>query len=453
MDNNKSDFSVGKVSGHIVNLAVPMTIAQLVQVIYSLVDRIYIGHLSSASALALTGLGLTFPIVIIIMAFTNLFGTGGVPLFSISRGEKQEKQAKLFMGNTFTLLCLGAVCLIAPFYLYMEPLLYIFGASDASYPYAYSYLNLYLLGTPFIMITAGMNGFINAQGFGRMGMVTILIGAIVNIILDPVFIFVFNLGIAGAAIATVLSQLLSAVWVVWFLAGKKALLKMQMADLKPDAAVIRKILTLGIAGFIMRISNALVQITAITTLGLFGGDIYIGIMTIVNSVREMFSLPLMGLSNAAQPVIGYNYGAGKYNRIKQAVRFLTPICTVYMLFVWLLIYMFPEAIIKIFNSDEDVVTVGAPALRVFFFGIFMMTFHIIGQAVFTGLGKAKQAIFFSLFQKIAIVVPLMLLLPRLTSLGVSGVFWSEPISNFIGATLCFGTMLLTLKKLTLSSSK
>lgn len=434
-------------------MAVPMTIAQFVQVIYSLVDRIYIGHLSSASALALTGLGLTFPIVIIIMAFTNLFGTGGVPLFSISRGEKRDKRAKKFMGNTFTLLCLGAVCLIIPCYLFMEPILYVFGASEASYPYAYSYLRLYLLGTPFIMITAGMNGFINAQGFGRMGMVTILIGAVVNIILDPIFIFALNLGIAGAAAATVLSQFLSAGWVIWFLVGKKALLKMQPADLWPDMSVIREILTLGIAGFIMRISNALVQITAMTTLGLFGGDIYIGIMTIVNSVREMFSLPLLGINNAAQPVIGYNYGAGKYDRIKQAVRFLTPICTVYMLFVWLVIYMFPEAIIKIFNSDEAVVAAGAPALRIFFFGIFMMTFHIVGQAVFTGLGKAKQAIFFSLFQKIVIVVPLMLLLPRLTPLGVSGVFWSEPISNFIGATLCFGTMLLTIKRLTPPSKK
>ncbi len=438
----QSDFSTGSVYRHIMALAVPMTVAQLVQMLYNIVDRIYIGHLPGGSALALTGLGLTFPVVTLIMAFTNLFGMGGAPLFSIARGRRDGERAERILGNTFSMLCVCCVILTAVCYFLMKPLLYLFGASDASYPYAAEYLRIYLLGTPFAMLGTGMNGFINAQGFAGTGMATVLIGAAVNILLDPVFIFVFGLGVSGAALATILSQLLSAAWVIRFLFGKKSLFRIRKRCMRPEGKLVREIMGLGMAGFVVQVSNGAVQIACNATLRDFGGDVYVGVMTILNSVRDVVAMPMQGLTNASQPVFGFNLGAGAYDRIRKGIVFVTAAGVSYMLFAWLMLFLFPEPIMGVFNSDAELLARGVPALHLYFFGFFMMAFQFVGQSTFVGLGMSKQSVFFSLLRKIIIVVPLTLLLPRAAGLGVMGVFLAEPISNFIGGTASFTTMLV-----------
>ncbi len=438
----RNDFSVGSVWKHIVALAVPMTVAQLVHMLYNIVDRIYIGHLPGGSALALTGLGLTFPVVTLIMAFTNLFGMGGTPLFSIARGHRDTQRAEKIVGNTFSMLCVCCLFLTVFSYLFLKPVLYLFGASDSSYPYASAYLRIYLLGTPFAMIGTGMNGFINAQGFAGTGMATILIGAAVNIILDPIFIFVFDMGVSGAALATVFSQFLSAAWVVKFLLGKKTLFRLQKTCMRLEGKLLKEIVSLGMAGFVVSASNSAVQVACNATLRDFGGDVYVGVMTILNSVRDVVAMPMQGLTNASQPVLGFNLGAGAYGRIKKGIAFVTVAGVSYMLLAWLMLFLFPEQIMGMFNSDAAVLEKGVPALHLYFFGFFMMAFQFVGQSTFVGLGMSKQSVFFSLFRKIMIVVPLTLILPHMAGFGVNGVFLAEPISNFIGGTASFTTMLV-----------
>ena len=351
---NKNDFSQGNIYKHIMGLAIPMTIAQMVQVLYNIVDRIYIGHLQGSSSLALTGLGLTFPIVTIVAAFTNLFGMGGAPLCSIARGKNDMERAEVIMGNTFILLIISSFILMLSSYIFMKPLLYIFGASDITYPYAAEYLKIYLLGTPFIMLGTGMNGFINSQGFGKIGMMTILLGAIINIILDPIFIFYFNLGISGAAIATIISQLLSVIWVMKFLLGDKTILKLNKKSMKLESELSKNIMGLGLAGFVMSATNGAVQIACNATLKGHGGDVYIGIMTVLSSIRDVIMLPIHGVTTGAQPVLGYNYGAKKYDRIKKGIFFITIVTVIYMLIAWIVVFIFPENFIKVFSSDNEV---------------------------------------------------------------------------------------------------
>lgn len=444
---NKSNFAKGSIYKHILALAVPMTIAQMVQVLYNIVDRIYIGHLPGASSLALTGLGLTFPIITIVMAITNLFGMGGAPLCSIARGQQNVKRAEEVMGNTLTMLVISSFILMFLAYTFLKPVLYLFGASDASYPYAMQYMRIYLIGTPFIVIGSGMNGFINAQGFGNIGMITILAGAIVNIILDPIFIFLLGLGIQGAAIATVISQFISVAWVMSFLLGKRTLLKITKDTLKVQFGILKEILGLGMASCLMTATNGVVQVACNTMLKEFGGDVYVGLMTVVNSIRDVAMLPIHGVTAAAQPVLGYNFGAKEYDRIKKGIIFVTFITSVYMVVSWVAVLVFPEPLIRVFNSDPDMISKGISAIHIYFFGFFMMAFQISGQAVFVGLGQSKQAIFFTLFRKVFVVVPLTLLLPRLWNLGVDGIFMAEPVSNFLGGIACYTTMIFTMKKL------
>ena len=451
--NEQNNFARGSVRRHIVRLAVPMTLAMLVQMLYNLIDRIYIGHLPGNEATnAFTGLGLTFPIITIILAFTNLFGMGGAPLCSIERGRHDLARAEKIMGNTFILLSGCSVCLIALCYPLMRPLLYLFGASDATFPFAAQYLNIYLIGTPFTMLATGLNGFINIQGYTKYGMVTVAAGAAANIALDPLFIFAFDMGVAGAALATVLSQILSAAWVLWFLCGKRSQLRLRKKNFRLEGKIVREICSLGTAGFVMYASNGAVQIACTSTLKAFGGDLYVGVMTVLTSLRDVVSLPIQGLTNAAQPVIGYNYGAGQYDRIRQSMRFITVIGILYTLTAWLILFLLPGQLMTIFNDDPALLEAGVPALHIYYFGFFMMAFQFSGQSVFVGLGKARQAIFFSLLRKIVIVVPLTIALPYVHSLGVTGVFLAEPISNFVGGLACFLTMLFTLRRLAPSKS-
>ena len=439
----KNDFSKGSVINNILKLALPMTLAQLINVLYNIVDRVYIGMIPENATLSLTGLGLCLPIISIVIAFANLFGMGGAPLCSIERGRGNEEEAESIMGNAFVMMVAVGILLTVLGLVWKRPMLYLFGASDATIGYADAYVTIYLLGNIFVMTGLGMNSFINSQGFGTVGMMTVLLGAVTNIILDPIFIFIFHMGVRGAALATILSQLLSAVWILVFLTGKKTILRLKPAAMKLDGGRILRIVGLGMSGFTMSITNSSVQIMYNAMLQKFGGDLYVGIMTVINSVREVISMPVQGLTNSAQPVVGFNYGAGEYGRVRRSIVFMSAVCIIYTLILWMFVHECPEFFIRIFNREGELVEAGIPAMRVYFFGFFMMSLQFAGQSVFVGLGKSKNAVFFSIFRKVIIVIPLILILPTVFHLGTTGILMAEPISNFIGGTACFGTMMLT----------
>lgn len=439
----RNDFSKGSVVKNILNLAVPMTLAQLINVLYNIVDRIYIGRIPEHATLSLTGIGLSLPMITMVTAFANLFGMGGAPLCSIERGRGNLKEAEKIMGNSFSMMMIFGVVLTVFGLIFKKPLLYAFGASDATWPFADAYITIYLLGSIFVMTGLGMNSFINSQGFGRIGMCTVLLGAAANLVLDPIFIFGLNMGIQGAALATVISQALSAVWILWFLTGKKAILKLKISCMRPEIRRVKEITALGMSGFTMAITNCTVQIVCNATLQMYGGDLYVGIMTVINSLREVAIMPVHGVTNSSQPVMGFNYGAKEYGRVKKAILFTSIFSIFYTTLAWALLHGFPEFFIRMFNQDQALIEAGVPTLRLYFFGFFMMSLQFAGQAVFVALGKSKQAVFFSIFRKVVIVTPLTLFLPSLFHMGTDGVFMAEPISNFVGGAACFGTMMFT----------
>ena len=439
----KNDFSRGSVVKNILKLALPMTLAQLINVMYNIVDRLYIGLIPENATLALTGLGLCLPIISIVTAFANLFGMGGAPLCSIERGKGNLEEAEKIMGNSFVMMVATGIVLTVLGLAFKRPMLYLFGASDATISYAEDYITIYLLGNLFVMVGLGMNSFINSQGFGTIGMMTVLLGAIANIILDPIFIFAFNMGVQGAALATILSQLLSAIWIVAFLTGKKTILRLRLSAFHIEPKRALKIVGLGLSGFTMSITNSSVQIMYNAMLQKVGGDLYVGIMTVINSVREVISMPVSGVTNSAQPVLGFNYGAKEYKRVRQGIVFTSTCSVVYTTLIWLCVHEFPEFFIRIFNRNGDLLAEGVPAMRIYFFGFFMMSLQFAGQAVFVGLGKSQYAVFFSIFRKVIIVIPLILILPTVFHLGTDGILMAEPVSNFIGGAACFGTMLFT----------
>ncbi len=441
MTTPQNDFSRGSIPRNIMGLALPMTAAQLVNVLYSVVDRIYLGHLPESDSLALTGLGITMPIVSILMGFANLCGTGGAPLCSISRGRGDNREAERVMGNAFALLLLLGAASTAFFLALKEPILYLFGASPDTFPYADGYMSIYLCGTLFVMVSLGMNPFINAQGFGRTGMMTVLLGAAVNIALDPVLIFVLHMGVRGAALATVFSQALSAAWVLLFLTGKRAILRLRRENIRLDRGRTARIISLGLSGFFVNLTNSLVQVVCNATLQYYGGDLYVGVMTIINSIREVFAMPVQGLTNGSQPVAGYNYGARQYGRVREAIRFSVGVTVAYSALFWAAAMALPGPLIRIFKSDPDILAAGVPALRIYFALFLFMSLQIAGQGVFTGLGRSKQAVFFSLLRKAVINAPLTLLLPL--RMGATGVFAAEAVSQLIGGLACFTTMYLT----------
>lgn len=435
----KNDFAQGPIWKCIIIQAVPLTIAQLVNLLYNVVDRIYLGHLGEGNSMALTGVGLTFPVVTLIMAFTALLGMGGVPLFSMERGGGDEEKAGKIMGNSFALLLAASVILTVCGYVFKEPILYAFGASDESYLYAKEYLDIYLAGTVFSMITTGMNGYINAQGFPKIGMLSIVIGAIINIVLDPIFIFGLNMGVKGAALATIISQSVSAFWVLRFLFGKQAIIPIALPNVRVQRGITKDILRLGTSNFIMQGTTCAVQVACNSTLQIYGGDIYVGIMTVTNSIREIFALPVTGIVNGAQPVISFNYGAKNFERTKAGICFNTLIGSVYTAVAWLAVILFPKLWFGIFSDDVQMMKTGIEMLQIYFFGFVFMALQFAGQSAFQAVGDAKHAIFFSLLRKAFIVVPLTLLLPRM-GFGVKGVFMAEPISNVLGGIACYMTM-------------
>ena len=438
----KTDFSQGSVRKLIMAQALPLTMAQLVQLLYNIVDRIYIGHLEDVGDLALTGLGITFPVIVIIAAFTNLYGSGGATLFSLARGKGDTEEAEGLLGNVFALLVGTSAVLFGLCYGFRRPILFLFGASEQSWYYADQYLRIYLLGTAFSMVTTGMNGFINAQGFPKTGMLTTVIGAVINAILDPIFIFGFHMGVRGAAVATVISQGISAAWVLRFLTGKQAVIPLRRRSLAVKLPRLKQIIALGFPGFVMQGTNSLVQIVCNNQLQTYGGDLYVGIMTVLNSVREMVSLPISGLTHGSQPILGFNYGAKRNDRVKEAIRFTAILGTAYLMAAWIAVMLLPRTLMGIFSEDAETISQGAKMLGIYFFGFVFMAFQFSGQTTFQALGKAKHAIFFSLLRKVIIVVPLTLLLPGL-GFGVEGVFLAEPISNLIGGLAAFITMWIT----------
>ena len=441
MSAHPTDFSTGKVSRAILELALPMTMAQLVSLLYNIVDRMYIGKIPGTGDIALAGLGICFPIIMILNAFANLFGMGGSPLFSMERGAGNDEEASRLMNTSFAMLVLTGLALMTVCLIFLKSILYLFGASDAIYPYARDYALIYLLGTVFVMVSLGMNGFINAQGFGKIGMMTSLLGAVANIILDPLFIFALDMGVTGAALATVISQFLSAVWVFAFLTGRQTLVRLRIAHMKIAVQRLKKIVGLGLSGFMMQATNSVVQIACNNTLQAYGGDLYVSVMTVMTSIREIFNMPVQGMTNAAQPVISFNYGAGDYDRVRRAIAFMSAFCVASCLLFWFLIIMFPAFFVRIFNNEPAMVEASVNAIHIYFFGLFLMALQSAGQSVFVALGKAKRAVFFSIFRKIIIVVPLTLILPRF--MGINGVFVAEPISNLIGGAACYITMLCT----------
>lgn len=423
-------------------MAIPTTLAQLINVLYSVVDRIYLGHIPGDGSLALTGLGVTMPVISILMGFANLCGTGGAPLCSIQRGKGDHEEAERVMGNSFTLLMIFGFSVTALCMLIKNPMLRLFGASEVTLPYASQYLELYLCGTIFVMISLGMNPFINSQGFAGLGMLTVALGAVVNLLLDPVFIFWMGMGVRGAALATIIAQACSAVWVMRFLTGKKAILRLKRSCLRLEKERVKKILGLGLSGFFVNLTNSLVQIVCNATLQVFGGDLYVGVMTIINSVREVVFMPARGLNNGAQPVMGFNYGAGKYSRVLQAIRFTSGITILYSAAVWAVMMAFPGFFFRVFNADAQTISSGIPGMRIYFCMFLFMSLQTAGQCIFVALGRSKNAIFFSLLRKAIINAPLTVLLPRL-GMGIMGVFVAEAISQFAGGLACFVTMIVT----------
>ena len=438
----QNDFSQGPVWKCILVQAVPLMIAYIVQLLYNVIDRVYIGHMGEGQSLALTGIGLAFPIVTLVMAFTALFGSGGVPLFAAERGAGDEERAGRILGNSFTLLLISGATLTALCYALHRPILYAFGASEQSFVYASDYLRIYLIGTVFSSLATGLNGYINAQGYPGIGMISVVIGAVCNILLDPLFIFTFDMGVQGAATATVISQALSAAWVLRFLFSKRAIIPLKKNNMRLDGAVVKDITRLGLASFIFSATACGVQVACNTTLQSWGGDVYVGVMTVANSIREILSMPVMGVVNGAMPVISYNYGAGAYDRARAGIRFSAIAGASYTLVSWLVMLLFPRMMIGIFTDDPALIDVGVPMLHIYFFGFVFMALQFSGQTTFQSVKDAKHAIFFSLLRKAVIVIPLTLILP-VVGFGVKGVFLAEPISNVVGGTACFLTMYFT----------
>ena len=440
------DFGSGSMTKLVIRQALPLTVSTLAQILYNIVDRIFIGHIGGDDITPLTGIGLTLPIVSVISAFTYLLGQGGSPLFSIARGEGNDKKAGKILGNSITMLLIASAILTLAGEIFMKPILYLFGAGNDSYVYASDYLSIYLIGTVFTMLASGLNGYVSAQGFPGVAMVTVMSGAVINTALDPVFIFALGLGIRGAAIATVISQFISCVWVQRFIFGKKAIIRPSRSDLIPDPVICGRTLLMGLTGFIMEINNCLVQVICNRTLRRYGADlasVYIAIMTIVHSVRAFMSAAVTGITSGSSPVIGYNYGAGKYDRVRSGIRISCLFAFVYTAAAWLIILIFPGVFISLFSRDPSANELAVPYLHIFFMAYVFMALQFSGQSTFMALGKAPQAIFFSIFRKVILVIPLTICLPMFLEDPVSGVFWAEPVSNVIGGSASFLFMYFT----------
>ena len=438
----ENDFSQGSIAKNILNLAVPMTLAQLINVLYSVVDRVYIGHLQGVSANALTGIGLALPIITIITAFANLFGMGGAPLCSIARGSHEEEKAEKVMGNSFSMLLFTGVLLMGICFIFRKPLLYLFGASSATFPYANAYISIYLCGTVFVMISLGMNQFINSQGFGKIGMLTVMLGAFTNIVLDPIFIFGFHMGVRGAALATVLSQAISAVWAIRFLSGKDTVLRLKKENFRIRKDVMVPCIGLGFAPFIMQSTESILVLCFNSSLLKYGGDLAVGAMTILSSVMQFAMLPLQGLTQGGQPIISYNFGANNAERVRKGFRFLLISAVVYAAGIWAVSELAPGVFVTIFTNDPQLAEFAKWAMRIYMAAVVLMGAQIACQQTFIAFGNSKISAFLAMFRKIIVLIPLIYILPVFLEDHVQAVFLAEPIADVIAVV----TTLLLFRK-------
>lgn len=428
-----------------ISMAVPSVIAQVINILYSIVDRIYIGHIKGVGMEALTGVGVTFPIITLISAFSAFVGSGGAPLAAIWLGKGDRKRAEKILGNGVTLLLFFTVILMAFFYAFERPLLYMFGASDATIEYAVSYISIYLAGTVFVELALGLNAFIISQGQSRTAMTAVLIGAATNIILDPVFIFVFGMGVKGAAWATVISQILSAVWTVGFLISSRSSLTIKLRAMIPDFRIIGSVLALGISPFIMRATESLISIVLNSGLQKYGGDVYVGSLTIMQSVMQMYSAPLGGFTQGVQPVISYNFGAGNFDRVKKLYRSMIASSFIFAALATLLIIIFPGFFAGLFTSDRQLIALVEKMMPVFMCGMLVFGLQQGIQPTFLALGQAKISLFIAIFRKIVLLIPLALLLPL--KFGVMGIYYAEPISDVLSALMATTLFLLNIRKI------
>ena len=431
----KQDMGTGDVKKLLLQLMIPAVVAQVVNLLYNIVDRIYIGHISGIGAAALTGVGLFTPILMLLNAFAMLIGAGGAPRTAIAMGQGDKEQAEKIISNSFTMLMIFAVLLTGVFYASAPTLLRLFGASDTTLPYALAYSRIYILGSVCVLIVMGMNPFITTQGFAKISMLTTVIGAVINIILDPILIFALGLGVQGAAIATVLSQAVGAIWILRFLTGPKTTLKLKKEYLKPEKKTILPVVALGISSFVMLSTESLLSISFSSSLARYGGDVAVGAMTVITSASQLATLPLQGICQGGQPVMSFNFGAGKKSRVKEAFRFQLTLCFGYTTLFWLLMMLVPGAVAGIFTSDAALIEYTTWAMRIYMAGIFAMGVQIACQQSFMALGQAKVSLLLACLRKIILLIPLIFILPHLLPDPVFGVFLAEPVSDILAATI------------------
>ena len=431
---NKEFLGTEKVSKLFVKLAVPTVVAQLVNLLYNMVDRIYIGHMKDIGSLALTGVGVCMPVIMIISAFACLIGMGGAPQVSISLGKGEHERAERIMNCCFMFLILVSVILTVFLRIFGDRLLLLFGASENTIPYASAYMNIYVLGTLFVQLSLGMNMFITCQGFTKISMLSVIIGAVMNIILDPIFIFGLDMGVRGAAMATIVSQAVSAVWIIRFLFGKKTGIKLQKRFFKFDFKLILPCMALGVSPFIMQSTESILNICFNSSLLKYGGDIAVGAMTILSTLMQFSLLPLQGMSQGAQPITSYNLGAGKPERVKESVMLLLKVCFAYSMLFWITLMLFPTFYVKLFNSNAELVTYTQWAMRIYFAVLGIFGVQIACQQSFIALGNAKSSVFLALLRKVILLIPLIYILPHFLENKAFAVYLAEPVADIIAVS-------------------
>lgn len=430
MSNKSVDLGKGSIGKLLFTLAIPTIIGQLVNLLYNIIDRIFIGKMASGD-LAMAGVGVAMPIILLVSAFAMLLAAGGAPLTAIEMGKQDNEKAEEIMSNCFSMLISVGIILTIVFFIFKEPILWAFGASDATIGYGLNYLSIYLIGTVFVQISLGMNLFINTQGFTKIGMITVVIGAVINIVLDPIFIFGFGMGVKGAALATIIAQGVSAVFVLKFLFGKRSILKIRKKYLKINKKLALSIIALGVAPFIMQATESLVLVSLNNQLLKYGGDLAVGAMTIMSSIMQVLMMPLMGLTQGAQPIMSYNFGAKQMDRVKKTFKLLFVVCLSYSAIMVLLIMLFPEFFVSIFNSKPELVEITSWAMRIYFVGMCLFGAQIACQQTFLALGQAKISLIIAMLRKIVLLVPLIFILPMFMEDGLTAVLLAEPVADII----------------------
>ena len=444
--NNKEFLGTAPVGGLLFKLALPTVTAQLINMLYNIVDRIFIGHIEEIGDLALTGVGVCMPIIMIVSAFAALVSSGGAPRASIAMGEKNTESAEKILGNCFSLQIVISVILTAVLLIFNRPLLLAFGASENTIEYACDYMNIYALGTIFVQLTLGMNAFVTAQGYSKIAMLSVVIGAATNIALDPLLIYVFGMGVKGAALATVISQSLSTAWVLFFLFSKKAMIRLKAGNMKISAKIILPCLGLGLATFMMQASESVISVCFNSSLLDYGGDIAVGAMTILSSVMQFAMLPMNGIAQGAQPILSYNFGAKNAARVKKTYRLLLISCLTYSVLLWSVIMIFPRLFPSIFTPDAALIDFTAGVIRIYFGGLIIFGAQIACQMTFVSLGKALSSVTVAVVRKFVLLLPLIYIVPQFMTDKTLGVYTAEPIADIIAVTFTIVLFIFRFKK-------